>query len=37
MVEAKLSAKTMDSLSALLDVDGVSDVNIISYNGSTLL
>jgi uncharacterized membrane protein YhiD involved in acid resistance len=37
VVEAKLSAKTMDSLSALLDVDGVSDVNIISYNGSTLL
>ena len=37
VVEAQLSAKTMDSLSALLDVDGVSDVNIISYNGSTLL
>ena len=25
------------SLAALLDVDGISDVNIISYNGSTLL
>ena len=37
VVEAKLSSKAMDSLSALLDVDGVSDVNIISYNGSTLL
>ena len=24
-------------LSALLDNDGVQDVNIISYNGSTLL
>ena len=37
VVEAKLSAKNMDALSALLDVEGVSDVNIISYNGSTLL
>ena len=37
VVEAKLSAKNMDALSTLLDVEGVSDVNIISYNGSTLL
>jgi len=37
VVEAKLSHKAMDSLAALLDVDGISDVNIISYNGSTLL
>ena len=37
VVEAKLTAKNMDALSALLDVEGVSDVNIISYNGSTLL
>ena len=37
VVEAKLSQKNMDALSALLDVDGVADVNIISYNGSTML
>ncbi len=37
VVEARLSQKQMDSLEALLDVEGVSDVNIISYNGSTLL
>ena len=37
VVEAKLTARQMDSLEALLDSDGVSDVNIVSYNGSTLL
>ncbi len=37
VVEAKLSKKQMDSLAALLDEEGVSDVNIISYNGTTLL
>ena len=37
LVEAKLSRKDMDSLSALLDAEGVDDVNIVSYNGSTLL
>ena len=37
VVEARLSQKQMDALEALLDVEGVSDVNIISYNGSTLL
>jgi len=37
VAEAKLSGKNMEMLSALLDVEGVSDVNIISYNGSTLL
>jgi uncharacterized membrane protein YhiD involved in acid resistance len=37
VVEAKLTQKNMDGLSALLDVEGVSDVNIISYNGSTML
>ena len=37
VVEAKLTAKQMDQLEALLDSDGVSDVNIVSYNGSTLL
>ena len=37
VVEAKLTQKNMDALAALLDVDGVDDVNIISYNGSTLL
>ena len=37
VVEAKLSQKQMDSLEALLDNEGVSDVNIVSYNGSTLL
>ena len=37
VVEARLSQKQMDSLEALLDNEGVSDVNIVSYNGSTLL
>ena len=37
VVEAKLSHKAMDMLAGLLDVEGISDVNIISYNGSTLL
>ena len=37
VIETKLSKKEMDMLSALLDNDGVQDVNIISYNGSTLL
>ena len=37
VVEAKLTAKQMDSLEALLDNEGISDVNIVSYNGSTLL
>ena len=37
VVEAKLGKKQMDSLGALLSVDGVTDVNIISYNGTTLL
>ena len=37
VVEAKLSQKQMDSLEALLDTEGISDVNIVSYNGSTLL
>lgn len=37
VVEARLTARQMDSLEALLDSDGVSDVNIVSYNGSTLL
>ena len=37
VVEAKLSQKQMDSLEALLDNEGVSDVNIVSYNGSTVL
>ncbi len=37
VVESRLSQKQMDALEALLDVEGVSDVNIISYNGSTLL
>ena len=37
VVEAKLSRKNMDSLAALLDAEGVTDVNIISYNGTTLL
>ena len=37
VVEAKLTAKQMDSLEALLDKEGISDVNIVSYNGSTLL
>ena len=37
VVEAKLTAKQMDSLEALLDSDGVSDVNIVGSNGSTLL
>ena len=37
VVEARLSQKQMDALEALLDVEGVSDVNIISYNGSTML
>ena len=37
VIEAKLSKKNMDSLAALLDAEGVSDVNIISYNGTTLL
>ena len=37
VVEAKLSQKNMDALSALLDNEGVSDVNVISYNGSTML
>ena len=37
VVESRLSQKQMDALEALLDTEGVSDVNIISYNGSTLL
>ena len=37
VIEAKLSEKQMNALEALLNVEGVSDVNIISYNGSTLL
>ena len=37
VAEAKLSRKQMDSLAALLDEPGVTDVNIISYNGTTLL
>ena len=37
VVESRLSQKQMDALEALLDVEGVSDVNIISYNGSTML
>ena len=37
VAEAKLTPKHMDSLSALVKAEGVSDVNIISYNGSTLL
>ena len=37
VVEAKLTQKNMDALSALLDVEGVADVNVISYNGSTML
>ena len=37
VVEAKLTAKQMDQLEALLDNEGISDVNIVSYNGSTLL
>lgn len=36
VVEAKLSQKQMDSLEALLDNEGVSDVNIVSYNGQHL-
>ena len=37
VVEAKLSKKQMDALATLLDEDGVTDVNIISYNGTTML
>ena len=37
VIETKLSKKQMDSLSALLDAQGVTDVNIISYNGTTIL
>ena len=37
VIEAKLTKKSMDSLAALLDAEGVTDVNIISYNGTTLL
>ena len=37
VIEAKLSKKDMDALAALLSNEGVTDVNIISYNGSTLL
>ena len=37
VVEAKLTSKQMDSLESLLDSEGVSDVNIVSYNGSTML
>ena len=37
VVEARLNQKAMDYLGALLYVEDVSDVNIISYNGSTLL
>ena len=37
VIEAKLNEKQMNALEALLNVEGVSDVNIISYNGSTLL
>ena len=37
VVEAKLSQKNMDTLSSLRNAEGVSDVNIISYNGSTML
>lgn len=37
VVEAKLTQKNMDQLSALLDDEDILDVNIISYNGSTLL
>jgi len=37
VIEAKLSQKQMDALAALLDAEGVADVNIVSYNGSTML
>ena len=37
VLETKLSKKQMDALASLLDAEGVSDVNIISYNGTTLL
>ena len=37
VIEAKLTKKDMDALAGLLKNEGVSDVNIISYNGSTLL
>ena len=37
VLETKLSKKQMDALAALLEAEGVSDVNIISYNGTTLL
>ena len=37
VLETKLSKKQMDSLAALLDQAGVSDVNVISYNGTTML
>ena len=37
VVEAKLTQKGMDYLAGLLDDESVSDVNIISYNGTTLL
>ena len=37
VVEARLSRKDIDALSSLLDAEGVADVNIVSYNGSTML
>ncbi len=37
VAEAKLGQKHLDALSNLVKAEGVSDVNIISYNGSTLL
>ena len=37
VIEAKLNEKQMNALESLLNVEGVSDVNIIGYNGSTLL
>ena len=37
VIETKLSDKAIDYLAGLLNVEGVDDVNIVSYNGSTLL
>ena len=37
VVEARLTDRNMDALEALLDNQAVTDVNIVSYNGSTML
>ena len=37
VIETKLTKKQMDALAALLDENGVTGVNIISYNGTTML